>query len=107
MGRTLGDANHRNDQEDECGQFKNRSTGRTSRYHRYQAEQHLNGDDRKMQSQTLRCMRAYADLTSRRQQQQGLALHLAIIAIQMLFGLVAVITGSSAGGSIFKLAAYV
>ena len=38
---------------------------------------------------------------------QGLALHIAIIAIEMLFGLLAAITGSSAGGSIFKLAAFI
>ena len=38
---------------------------------------------------------------------QGLALHIAIIAIEMLFGAVAAITGSSAGGSIFKLAAFI
>ena len=38
---------------------------------------------------------------------QGLALHIAIIAIEMLFGAVSAITGSSAGGSIFKLAAFV
>ena len=38
---------------------------------------------------------------------QGLALHIAIIAIEMLFGAVALITGSSAGGSVFKLAAFI
>src|SRR2546422_4199969 len=38
---------------------------------------------------------------------QGLALHIAIIAIEMLFGAVSAITGSSAGGSIFKLAAFI
>jgi uncharacterized membrane protein len=38
---------------------------------------------------------------------QGLALHITIVAIQMLFTVVGAITGSSAGGSIFKLAAFV
>ncbi|MDQ2856961.1 MAG: hypothetical protein M3R68_11575 [Acidobacteriota bacterium] len=38
---------------------------------------------------------------------QGLALYIGIVAINMLFGIVGVITGSSAGGSIFKLAAFV
>jgi uncharacterized membrane protein len=38
---------------------------------------------------------------------QGLALHAAIVAISMLFGGVGLITGSSAGGSIFKIAAFV
>ena len=38
---------------------------------------------------------------------QGLALHMAIIAIVMLFGGLALITGSSLGGSLFKLAAFI
>lgn len=38
---------------------------------------------------------------------QGLALQIALVAIGMLFGGVGLITGSSAGGSIFKLAAFV
>ena len=38
---------------------------------------------------------------------QGLALHIAIIAIQMLFGGLSLVSGSSAGGSIFKLASFV
>ena len=38
---------------------------------------------------------------------QGLALHIAIIAVEMLFGAVALITGSSVGGSLFKLAAFI
>ena len=38
---------------------------------------------------------------------QGLALHAAIVAISMLFGGVGIITGSTAGGSIFKIAAFV
>lgn len=38
---------------------------------------------------------------------QGLALHMVIVAISMLFGAVAAITGSSAGGNIFRLAAFV
>jgi len=38
---------------------------------------------------------------------QGLALHMAIIAIVMLFGGLALITGSSVGGSLFKLAAFI
>jgi uncharacterized membrane protein len=38
---------------------------------------------------------------------QALALHITIVAISMLFGGVGMITGSSAGGSIFKLAAFV
>jgi uncharacterized membrane protein len=38
---------------------------------------------------------------------QGLALHIAIIAIQMLFGGLSLVTGSSAGGTIFKLAAFI
>jgi uncharacterized membrane protein len=37
---------------------------------------------------------------------QGLALHMTIIAIEMLFRLVTVITGSAAGGSLFKLGAF-
>ena len=38
---------------------------------------------------------------------QGLALHMAIIAIEMLFGAVSLISGSSVGGSLFKLAAFI
>jgi uncharacterized membrane protein len=38
---------------------------------------------------------------------QGLALHASIIAIQLLFSAVAALTGSSVGGSIFKVAAFV
>ena len=38
---------------------------------------------------------------------QGLALHIAIIAIGMLFGALALITGSAVGGSLFKLAAFI
>lgn len=38
---------------------------------------------------------------------QGLALHIAIVAIDLLFTAVAAITGSSAGGSLFRLAAFV
>ena len=38
---------------------------------------------------------------------QGLALHIAIVAIEMLFGAVGAITGSSAGGSLFRLAAFI
>jgi uncharacterized membrane protein len=38
---------------------------------------------------------------------QGLALYMAIIAIGMLFGGLALITGSSVGGSLFKLAAFI
>jgi uncharacterized membrane protein len=38
---------------------------------------------------------------------QGLALHITIVAITMLFGAVAAITGSSAGGNLFKLAAFI
>jgi uncharacterized membrane protein len=38
---------------------------------------------------------------------QGLALHMAIIAVVMLFGGLALITGSSVGGSLFKLAAFI
>src|ERR1700720_5005045 len=38
---------------------------------------------------------------------QGLALHMAIIAIEMLFGGLALVTGSSVGGSLFKLAAFI
>jgi uncharacterized membrane protein len=38
---------------------------------------------------------------------QALALHIAIIAIEVLFGAVTLITGSGAGRSIFKLAAFV
>jgi uncharacterized membrane protein len=38
---------------------------------------------------------------------QGLALHLAITAVVILFGGLALITGSSAGGSLFKLAAFI
>jgi uncharacterized membrane protein len=36
---------------------------------------------------------------------QGLALHIAILAIQTLFGVVGAIAGSSFGGSLFGLAA--
>jgi uncharacterized membrane protein len=38
---------------------------------------------------------------------QGLALHIAILAVQMLFSALSMITGSSVGGSLFKLAAFV
>jgi|SRR5215813_1470758 len=38
---------------------------------------------------------------------QGLALHLAIVAIDLLFTAVAAITGSSAGGSIFRFATFI
>jgi uncharacterized membrane protein len=38
---------------------------------------------------------------------QALALQAAIIAIEMLFGLVALITGSGIGGTLFKLAAFI
>jgi uncharacterized membrane protein len=38
---------------------------------------------------------------------QGLALNVAILAVQTLFGVVGAITGSSVGGSLFKLAATV
>jgi uncharacterized membrane protein len=38
---------------------------------------------------------------------QGLALHVAILAVQMLFGGLGLITGSSVGGSLFKIAAFV
>ena len=38
---------------------------------------------------------------------QGLALHIAIVAISLLFGVVGAITGSSAGGTLFKVAAFV
>ncbi len=38
---------------------------------------------------------------------QGLALHLAILVVQTLFGVVAAITNSSIGGSLFKVAAFV
>jgi len=38
---------------------------------------------------------------------QGLALHLAILVVQTLFGLVAVITGNSVGGKLFGLAALI
>ncbi len=36
---------------------------------------------------------------------QGLALHIAILVVQTLFGVVGAITGSSIGGTLFKLAA--
>ena len=36
---------------------------------------------------------------------QGLALHAAILAVRMLFGVVGLITGSSVGGTLFKVAA--
>jgi len=38
---------------------------------------------------------------------QGLALHIAIVAINMLFSIVGAITGSSAGGKIFWLAQFI
>ena len=38
---------------------------------------------------------------------QGLALHIAITAISLLFTMVAAFTGSSAGGSLFSLAAFI
>ncbi|MCU1267327.1 MAG: hypothetical protein JWM21_3645 [Acidobacteria bacterium] len=38
---------------------------------------------------------------------QALALHIAIVAIGMMFGVLGAITGSSAGGSIFRFAAFV
>lgn len=38
---------------------------------------------------------------------QGLALHLAILVVQTLFGLVGVITGNSVGGKLFGLAALI
>jgi uncharacterized membrane protein len=38
---------------------------------------------------------------------QGLALHLSIVAIDLLFNAVAAITGSGAGGLLFRLAAFV
>ena len=38
---------------------------------------------------------------------QGLALHIAILVVQMLFGGLTIITGSSVGSSLFKLAAFV
>jgi uncharacterized membrane protein len=38
---------------------------------------------------------------------QGLALHIAIVAIDLLFGALAAITGSTAGGSIFRFAAFI
>jgi len=38
---------------------------------------------------------------------QGLALHIAIVAIDLLFTAVAAITGSGAGGSLFRLAAFI
>jgi uncharacterized membrane protein len=38
---------------------------------------------------------------------QGLALHIAILAVQTLFGVVGAIAGSTVGGSLFKLAATV
>lgn len=38
---------------------------------------------------------------------QGLALHLAILVIQTLFGVLEAVTGSSIGGTLFKLAAFV
>ena len=38
---------------------------------------------------------------------QGLALHIAILAGQTLFGVIGAISGSSVGGSLFKLAAFI
>lgn len=38
---------------------------------------------------------------------QGLALHIVIVSISMLFAALGMITGSSAGGSMFKLAAFI
>lgn len=38
---------------------------------------------------------------------QGLALQIALVAINLLFGAIGTITGSSAGGSIFKFAAFI
>jgi len=38
---------------------------------------------------------------------QGLALHMAVVAIELLFGAIAVITHSTAGGNLFKVAAFV
>jgi uncharacterized membrane protein len=38
---------------------------------------------------------------------QGLALQLAILVLQTLFGVVALVSGSSIGGSLFKLAAFI
>lgn len=38
---------------------------------------------------------------------QGLALHIAILAVQSLFGVVGAITGNTVGGTLFKLAAFV
>ncbi len=38
---------------------------------------------------------------------QGLALHLAILVVQTLFGVLAAITDSSIGGTLFKLAAFI
>lgn len=38
---------------------------------------------------------------------QGLALHIAILAVHTLFGVIGTITGSSVGGTLFKLAATV
>ena len=38
---------------------------------------------------------------------QGLALHLAIIAIKLLFGFVGILVGGRFGGSLFSIAAFV
>ena len=38
---------------------------------------------------------------------QGLALHIAIMVVQTIFGVVGAITGSSVGGKLFGLAAFV
>jgi uncharacterized membrane protein len=38
---------------------------------------------------------------------QGLALHIAILIVQTLFGVVGAITNSSLGGILFKLAAFI
>jgi len=38
---------------------------------------------------------------------QGLALHIAILLVQTLFGVVAAVTGSSIGGTLFRVAAFI
>jgi uncharacterized membrane protein len=38
---------------------------------------------------------------------QGIALHIAILVVQTVFGIVGAITGTSVGGTLFKLAATV
>ena len=38
---------------------------------------------------------------------QGVALHIAILAVQSLFWVINLLTGSSAGGSLFKIAAFI